>query len=87
MLLINKASSRQVREMTSNEFSVFTIKDRPMDRGGRTTEMVAPLPDSPYWQKKRQSNNDGSQHGHQGGFFDQYRNQRDNHIENQVFNF
>lgn len=80
LLIINKTSSS--REKTSNKFSTFTVKDKPVDRGGRTTEMVAPPLDAPYWKQQKQSNNHSS-----GSFFDKYRNQQNNHIENQVKKF
>ncbi|KAI1714257.1 transmembrane protein 65 domain-containing protein [Ditylenchus destructor] len=59
LLYLEKTVSKE-RQATSNSILGYTIKDEPSDRGGRTSEMMAPPPEIAAWQQRSRQPTSGS---------------------------
>uniref|UniRef100_A0A1I7ZHP8 Protein FAM98A n=1 Tax=Steinernema glaseri TaxID=37863 RepID=A0A1I7ZHP8_9BILA len=81
LLFVDKTSSSAVRARTQNPLRKFLLSENPADRGGRTSEVVAPEPEVPSWKKGGRGGGGGRNYrgGHRGR-----GHHRGNNLESQV---
>ncbi|KAI1723735.1 transmembrane protein 65 domain-containing protein [Ditylenchus destructor] len=66
LLYLEKTVSKG-RQATCNSVLGYTVKDEPSDRGGRTSEMMAPPPEISAWQQRSRQPARGSGYQVSGG--------------------
>jgi hypothetical protein len=84
LLAMYKASSVHIRKEVSNEITGYMLDQAPLDRGGRTSELVGFSPETSFGGHGRRGGGWGRRHGGGGGYNRQHRNQQEHHVESQV---